>query len=415
MTTVANMFDPAHYRGVYKPLLKAETMPPWCYTSEDFYRREVENIFRKTWNFVGRADETPNPGDYRALDVCGEPIIVLRDKGGEIRAFANTCRHRGAQIVEGKGNCRALSCPYHGWVYALNGDLIGSSGMEKTLDFDRAKYGLAKLRVDTWAGFVFVNFSQSGPSLQQHLGDLPAELASYRFGDYVTVSRHEWDLKCNWKIFLENAMEEYHTPVVHRQSIGAQVMEPVPGKGEWDALHMAAEGTIAVLPEDKHHALPHAPGIVGRPAKGTYFIAIYPATFFACTQDTVWWLHQVPRGAGRCIVQHGAAFPKSTVERPDFKEKLPYYIKRWHKSVPEDNWVSERQQAGLQSSLSAPGRLSWHEPVVQDIDKWVLDRVMDKKPKKASSTAPARAKRNAGRKSSKASGARRAKKASRTR
>ncbi|MBM3540950.1 MAG: aromatic ring-hydroxylating dioxygenase subunit alpha [Alphaproteobacteria bacterium] len=379
MNAIANIFDPKHYRQVYKPLLEAETLPPWCYTSEEFYRREVDRIFRKTWNFVGRADEIPNPGDYMTLDICGEPIIVLRDKDGTLRAFANTCRHRGAKIVEGKGNCRGLSCPYHGWVYALNGDLIGTAGMEQTKAFDRSKYSLPALRVDSWAGFLFVNMGEGGPSLKQHLGDLPTELAPYRFEDYVTVGRQEWDLKCNWKIFLENAMEEYHTPIVHRKSIGAQSMTEIEGEGEWDALHMAAERTIAVLPEDKAHALPQNPHVTGRPASGTYFISIYPATFFACTQDVMWWLHQVPKGPGRCIVQHGAAFPRATVERPDFKEKLPYYLKRWNKSVPEDNWISEQQQAGLASSLSTPGRLSFHEPVVQYIGQWVLDRVMDKR------------------------------------
>lgn len=377
MTAVANIFDASHYKNVRKPLLEAETLPPWCYTSQEFYDREVDRVFRKTWNFLGRTDEIPNPGDYMTFDLCGEPLIVLRDRDGTVRCYANTCRHRGAKMLEGKGNCRAISCPYHGWVYALNGTLTGTAGMEKTQVFDRARYSLAPIKIETWDGFIFVSLNPKVEPLKQFLGNLPEEMAPYRFKDYVCVRRKEYVLACNWKLYLENAMEEYHTPVVHRQSIGAQSMEDVPCTGEWRGLHMEAPKTIAVLPEDAAHAFPAPTTLTGRPARGTYFMAIYPQTFFACTQDTMWWLQQFPMGADKTKVVIGSCFPRDTVNRPDFAEKVPYYYKRWDKSLPEDNDISEKQQEGLRSSLSAPGRYSWHEPVVHDIAKWVLERVLD--------------------------------------
>lgn len=391
MTATVNMFDASHYRNVRKPLLEAETLPPWCYTSQEFYDREVERVFRKSWNFLGRADEIPNPGDYMTFELCGEPLIVLRDRDGAIRAYANTCRHRGAKMLDGKGNCRAISCPYHGWVYALNGDLIGTAGMEKTQVFDRARYGLAKVTVDTWDGFIFVALDPNAVPLRQYLGNLPEEMAPYNFKDYVCVRRKEYVLDCNWKLYLENAMEEYHTPVVHRQSIGAQSMEDVPCTGEWRGLHMAAERTIAVLPEDAAHAFPAPTTLTGRPARGTYFLAIYPQTFFACTQDTMWWLQQFPMGPAKTKVVIGSCFPRATVQRNDFQDTVKYYYKRWDKSLPEDNDISEKQQAGLNSSLSSPGRYSWHEPVVHDIAKWVLDRVLDEPKKKRAAARPAKA------------------------
>lgn len=405
MTATVNMFDANHYRNVRKPLLEAETLPPWCYTSQEFYEREVERMFRKTWNFLGRADEIPNPGDYMTFELCGEPLIVLRDRDGSIRAYANTCRHRGAKMLEGKGNCRAISCPYHGWVYALNGDLIGTAGMEKTRVFDRARYGLAKVAVGIWDGFIFASLDPNAMPLKQFLGNLSEEMAPYNFKDYVCVRRKEYVLECNWKLYLENAMEEYHTPVVHRQSIGAQSMEDVVCTGEWRGLHMAAERTIAVLPEDAARAFPAPTNLTGRPARGTYFLAIYPQTFFACTQDTMWWLQQFPMGPARTKVVVGSCFPRATVARPDFAEKVKYYYKRWDKSLPEDNDISEKQQSGLRSSLSRPGRYSWHEPVVHDIAKWVLDHVLDGPGQKAAPrrAAAGKAQRGGARKATRAS------------
>ena len=97
----ADIFDPRHYAGVRKPLAEATTLPPWAYTSEEFYRREVETIWMKEGNFFGRADRIPNPGDYFAVDFAGVPIIVIRGKDREVRAFSNSCRHRGAAMLRG--------------------------------------------------------------------------------------------------------------------------------------------------------------------------------------------------------------------------------------------------------------------------------------------------------------------------
>lgn len=376
MTDVPDMFDPRHYEKARLPVLEAETLPPWCYTSQPFYDREVERMFKRTWTFLGRADEVANPGDYVTYDLFGEPVLAVRDRAGDIHAFANTCRHRGTRLLQGKGNCRGIICPYHGWAYNLRGALVGTAGMEQTRDFDRSEYGLHRIRLETWDGFLFVNLSAEGGSLRDYLGDLPEKLSSYNLTDMVCVRRREYDLACNWKIYLENAMEDYHTPMVHRQSIGAQITLPEPSRGAWGAIHMEAERTIAVLAEDLDRAFPPIPTLSGKAAAGTYFIAIYPSTFFATTQDCMWWLQQFPQGPDRTKVVLGSCFPRATVARADFREKVPFYFRRWDKSVPEDNAISELQQAGLRSSFAKPGRLSVREPLVRDIDNWVLDRVV---------------------------------------
>lgn len=379
MAAVENLFDPQHYENVRLPHLEASTLLPWCYTSQDFYQREVERIFVKTWNFVGREDEIPNPGDYFTLEMFGESVIFIRNESGQVRAFANTCRHRGTRLLEGKGNCRTIICPYHAWTYSLNGNLVGMRGMEKTLNFDKSDNGLLPIRLKTWEGFMFINFSEMGESLMDYLGDLPEKFASYNFSDMVCVRRKEYDLACNWKLYIENAMEDYHTPMVHKTSIGLQETTREETRGQWDAIHMESDSTIAVLPED-HSPFPHIPGLRGRPASGTYFTVIYPSTFFATTQDCMWWLQQLVQGPASTKVIVGSCFPKGTVARPDFQEEVKKYYHRWDKSIPEDNAISELQHTGITSSFSRQGRLSWREPVVHAIANWVLDRTLDDHP-----------------------------------
>ena len=371
----ANLFDSTHYENVRRPLIEASTLPSWCYTSEAFYQREVEQIFLKQWNFAGRLDEIPDSGDYMSLDFCGESVIVIRGKDDVVRAFANVCRHRSARLLEGRGRCRTIVCPYHSWVYDLDGTLLRMKGMEQTAGFDPAENGLIPLQVESWAGFLFVSFANDVMPLEEHLGDMTEQYASYRFADMLCVRRRSYDLKCNWKLYIENAMEDYHTATVHKDSIGNQDCVPVSTKGQWAAIHLEAADTIAVLTED-NTTLPHIEKLSGLAAKGTYFSVIYPGTFFATHQDCMWWLQLLPHAPDRTTVVIGSCFPRSSIAREDFAREVLKYYARWDKALPEDNAISERQQQGLNSRSSRPGRLSYYEPCVHAIANWVLDQTI---------------------------------------
>jgi phenylpropionate dioxygenase-like ring-hydroxylating dioxygenase large terminal subunit len=371
----ANLFDSTHYEDVRRPLIEASTLPSWCYTSEAFYQREVEQIFLKQWNFAGRLDEIPDSGDYMSLDFCGESVIVIRGKDDVVRAFANVCRHRSARLLEGRGRCRTIVCPYHSWVYDLDGTLLRMKGMEQTAGFDPAENGLIPLQVESWAGFLFVSFANDVMPLEEHLGDMTEQYASYRFADMLCVRRRSYDLKCNWKLYIENAMEDYHTATVHKDSIGNQDCVPVSTKGQWAAIHLEAADTIAVLTED-NTTLPHIEKLSGLAAKGTYFSVIYPGTFFATHQDCMWWLQLLPHAPDRTTVVIGSCFPRSSIAREDFAREVLKYYARWDKALPEDNAISERQQQGLNSRSSRPGRLSYYEPCVHAIANWVLDQTI---------------------------------------
>lgn len=383
MVPDADLFNPKHYAAVRKPLLEAETMPAWCYTSPEFYRREVERIWRKVWNFVGSAARIPNPGDYFTLTFAGIPVIILRDHSGVLRAFANTCRHRGSELLEGAGQCKLIVCPYHSWSYELDGTLRGAPEMEKTIGFDKADYGLVPIKLDTWGGFLFINFDNAAGPLTAFLGDLPQKLAPYGLENMALARRKTYDIACNWKLFVENAKESYHIGTVHRATInkyasakaaGYWVEEPT---GEYVVTFAQHEGSMALLKDAK--GFPPIETLAGRrEAGGTYAPLIYPSTYLACTIDCAWYLEMQPLGPDRTRMIHGALFPKDRLARPDFEEVAKNYYHRWDVTIEEDIVASERQQKGVDLPYAPAGRFSYREPLVHEIDNWILDQVLDR-------------------------------------
>ena len=281
-------------------------------------------------------------------------------------------------LVSGEGNCKAFKCPYHSWVYGLDGTLLGAPEMHASRDFDPSRYGLRPIKVEAWGGFLFVNFDPASRGLQAHLGDLPEKLACYRLEDMVCTRRKVWEIACNWKLFVENAMEEYHIATVHRQTIQKNTPmdthAPEAPQGSYAILYSQHEGTMALLKGDR--GFPHIETLTGKAARGTYFIMVYPCTMFAFTTDCVWYLELRPQSPGRTTLIHGACFPKTTATRPDFPELAEAYYKRWDTTAQEDIRASEWQQRGLASPLAARGRFSHREVLVHEIDNWVLDRVL---------------------------------------
>ena len=376
MTTTTDIFDPAHYAAQRRPVLAAETLPAWCYTSPEFFARERERVFAKGWLFVGREDEVAGPGAFLAADTPGGPVLLVRDADSLLRGFANSCRHRGSRLATGRGTCRRIVCPYHAWTYGLDGKLVGASGMDATEAFDVADWPLLPLRLESWQGFIFVCFAEATPSLLDYLGDLADQLGSYGFDDMVTTRRVDYEVACNWKLLAENAMEAYHTGTVHGASLGQQSGEQVVTSGHWDALFIAQETSIAVLPGETA-PFPHIPTLEGQARHGTFFTMLHPNTQFACTQDALWWLTFRPVAADRTIVHVGQCFPKATAALPDFAAEAEAHYRRWDRGIEEDNAIGVEQQAGLMSALRTPGRFSARETATHSLANWLLDQVID--------------------------------------
>lgn len=194
--------------ALQRPALEAHTLPPDCYHSQAAYRAEVEHIFLKEWTCVGRVEDIPNPGDYFTKTIVTEPILVVRDGEGEVRAHLNVCRHRGCKVVDVAGTTKSFRCPYHGWLYALNGELRGAPEFKETHGFDKAKFGLKPVRCEIWEGFIMVNPDPDATSFASRVSDVSIfGFEAYDVGTHINTHLWRYELACNWKTYVENYIE----------------------------------------------------------------------------------------------------------------------------------------------------------------------------------------------------------------
>lgn len=372
------LLDPKLYESTRLGVMESETLPAGVYTSDELYQREVERIFSKDWYVVGDATRIPNSGDFFTVELCGKSIIVVRAEDGVIRAFINSCRHRGMEIVTGEGNVGRFACPYHSWVYSLDGTLLNPMEMQKTLHFEKQNFGLVPVRIESWGVFLFINLDHDAVSLSERLGDLPQRFGLYDFDDLV-CSRHKvWEVACNWKLLLENGMEELHVGTVHQKTIQqyapASIFQRVEPSGEYGILEGKTSRTIALLKGETGFP-PIRDGATGQSPDSTYFVLLYPSSIFVFTTDCVWYGQRWPVGPDKTRYESAAYFPSNTVARPDFDEVAPRYYDRLEKTYLEDIDAMERQQRGLRSAGNMRGRYSYRETLVHDIANWWLDRM----------------------------------------
>jgi len=376
--TPTDILNPIHYQEVRQPLLQASTLPSWCYTSQVFYQREVDKIFNHGWHFVGREDELPDPGDFLTYDGIGGPAIIIRNESKEINAFFNTCRHRGMRLLEGSGSIKHIVCPYHSWVYSCEGALVRTPGMKGVHDFEKESYSLLPLKLDSWGGFLFIRYSDDGPELKDWLGDMPDFFRNYSPQLLRCVRRKSFDVQCNWKLLIENALETYHTGTVHQSTLGRQQSHPKATAGEWSCLFVYVDGkkTLSILPNSTQ-TLPINPDLSKEQQRGTFFTNIYPCTQFVFAPDSMWWLAIQPQGPTRSRLEVGSCFAESTIAAPDFQKTIQSYFERWDTATAEDNAICEAQQIGQSVQARPPGRFAEEEHLVHELAIWTLDRILD--------------------------------------
>lgn len=202
---------------VVQPLERSETIPSAWYVDPAFDELDQRAVFERTWQYVGPVSRLEQPGDYVSATVAGDPVVVLRDREGTLRAFYNVCRHRGGPLVTSeRGSVRMLQCQYHGWTYQLDGMLRGVPRFDRTDLFDRRDYGLVPLEVGVWQGLVFVRISPDGGyDLPVVLDGISETVAPIRLDDMIFDRRVTYDIACNWKVYADNYLEGYHLPIVH--------------------------------------------------------------------------------------------------------------------------------------------------------------------------------------------------------
>lgn len=184
------------------------------YTDPEIYRLELENIVTRNWILAGHESQLPEAGDYRVLNVANESAIIVRNKDGQLNAFANVCRHRGSIVcLEKSGRQRKFTCPYHGWVYDTDGNLLAARNMPE--DFDRSGYGLHRLALEIVHGLMFVCFCEDPPSMESARRELSEPMSMFDFENMKVAAQKTYPIDANWKLAVENYQECYHCAAAH--------------------------------------------------------------------------------------------------------------------------------------------------------------------------------------------------------
>jgi len=191
-------------------------LAPRAFTSREIFEIEQRAIFAKSWVHVADLRDVASPGDYATAMIGRTPVIVLRDrKSGELRGFLNACRHRGAQLLDGKGTCdKQIKCPYHAWSYGLDGALLGIPYRDE-IDCDPTTMGLIPVQVGVVGPLIFACVDPTAPSLAEWTGALSPTLAAAGAADWELAWELEYEIAASWKLFVENANDGYHIPFVH--------------------------------------------------------------------------------------------------------------------------------------------------------------------------------------------------------
>jgi phenylpropionate dioxygenase-like ring-hydroxylating dioxygenase large terminal subunit len=359
----------------------ASTLPPSLYTSADVLAFERDALFAKEWLCVGRAERIPAPGDWFTVTICDEPIIVVRDKTGEVRAMSAVCQHRAMQVCDGQGNSTTFKCPYHHWNYALDGRLLGAPAMERTVGFDKADYGLPPLQVELWQGFVFVNLDPDAAPLAPTLAQYEPYLEHYDLADAVCPGTFTLtDLPWNWKVMFENFNDGYHANRLHQyvQDFCPSNLSDFPVEYDPESNVVFRTGGYTHIDggfNATHQAImPVFPRLTDEERTRSTFALIPPTLCFGTAPDQCFFFLVRPTGPETIDVEIGYIFHPSALDDPLFEYKLKLSDVGVQVFVEQDQDATTKVQRGLRSRFAPRGRYSWQEESHVRFNRWLVQR-----------------------------------------
>ena len=216
---------PAALRESTNTYLGSEDLDAERYLSREFFEREVEKVWRRTWQMACRESRLRRPGDYFVYDIVDDSILLTRDASGQLRGYYNSCLHRGRALKRGAGHADNLRCPYHGWSWNLAGEFEGAPCAWDFPHVAPEEFHLPEVRVATWGGWVFINMDENAPSLQEYMEVLPSHMEQWRHDQRYVLAHVEKVIACNWKVALEAFIESYHAVATHPQLMPFQAID----------------------------------------------------------------------------------------------------------------------------------------------------------------------------------------------
>lgn len=359
--------DEGFWSGTRRPLDRATGLPPVAYTGDDFFKAEQRWLFARAWVAVASASEVAEPGRLLVRSVGGTSVLITRDRGGVLRGFVNSCRHRGTELAsEDCTVSRMIRCPYHRWGYALDGSLVASPLFDEVprADFDPAELSLLPVRVDAWGLEVFVCLDAATPPLAEWLGDLPERMAGYGFDGWVVHEKCTFDVAANWKLITENFQEYYHLAWVHPELAKvSRVRDHYRYQGP--GLYCGQTTTPVSSDErDDWLVLPNASGLDSSDSVSGRFVAVFPNLTLAVLPGHAFVIRLEPLSSG-VTREHCSLLLPSSTPAEQYGDAAAETLKFWIEINNEDIDICERSHRGLALGGAPPGPLSprFEEPL----------------------------------------------------
>jgi Rieske 2Fe-2S family protein len=351
-----------------RPFGRSRMLPPAAYVDPAVFAWEQHHFLGGGgWVCVGRSDQLPEPGDQRAEPTGTGSVLLSRDDDGALHAFANTCRHRGHELLPCGAATRqkAIICPYHSWTYSLGGGLRAAAGFKNRPGFDAEQWGLTELPLTEWHGLVFVDGSGAAAPLTEALATLDEMVAPYEMERLVVAGQHDYDAQANWKILAENYHECYHCPTIHPELCKVSPPksgENYPAKGTWVGGWMDLRDGMATMSLDgRSHGVPLR-GLDETGLRTVIYVHIFPNVLVSLHPDYVMVHRLVPLAANRTQIECTWSFAPESLAQPGFDPG--YAIEFWDITNRQDWGACESVQRGLASPHAIPGPLSPDEDAV---------------------------------------------------
>jgi Rieske 2Fe-2S family protein len=341
------------------PFGQSRMLPREAYVDPAVFDWEQRHIF-SGWTCVGHASDLATVGAQKAVGTGANAVLLVRGDD-TIRAFANTCRHRGHELLACNATTRgrAIVCPYHSWSYKLDGTLRNAPGFKDLEGFQPGEFGLAELRMENWHGWLFVDPSGDDADFAEHVSGWEEVVAPYRPEDLTVVDRHSYELETNWKVIAENYQECYHCSTIHPEL--SRISPPTSGEnldteGSWIG------GWMSLIDEAETMSLSGASGGVAikglseHELRTVMYVVGYPNLLVSLHPDYVMTHLMTPLAVDRTHVECAWAFPKEVAEKPDFDPS--YAVDFWDLTNRQDWAACESVQRGLTSPHARPGPLA---------------------------------------------------------
>jgi Rieske 2Fe-2S family protein len=352
--------DPARLAGALEPLGRSRMLPREAYVDPAVLAWERAHFFAG-WVCVGRSAEIAEVGNQRAVALGTSSVLLTRAEDGALHAFANTCRHRGHELLPcGAGATkRGIVCPYHAWSYRLDGSLLGAPGFRDVEGFEPDQFGLHALPCVEWHGWVFVDGSGSAGGFAEHVGELEGIVAPYGAAELQVLASHEYEIAANWKVVVENYQECYHCSMIHPEL--CQVSPPDSGAnldlpGDWVGGWMSLRDEATTMSLDGRSAGVMIDGLSANELRTVMYVALFPNLLVSLHPDYVMTHRLVPLAVDRTWVECAWLFPSAAAGREGFDPS--YAVDFWDLTNRQDWAACESVQRGLSDPHATPGPLA---------------------------------------------------------